>query len=413
MRGITPNGFAAPVIFAVLSAGLIACGDGATPTTDRNAAEPLTITIGNHTDLTQAPSQAIALMNLPLEDMVRYYNENDIIPGVRFDIVTFDGKYNSGQDLVGYRQLKTQGADLMFSSPPGTPTALKPYLAQDKMVLFAPAPLTDAIEPPGWVFGVGTTTVEKAVYTLLEWVAANDPGFPEGRPARIGGAFWDEPYHEAILEAARAYCLAHPEKYEWVFGRLTEWKSWWGPEVQALLPCDYVIPNAVMYPFAEEFRQAGGTARFLAPEPHLIFLGQVDQADLWEELEGTLFARTSLWWTDEGEVMDFVKDLLHQYHPENADDIRREGVAYVTGQHMYLMFQIIRETVDAVGVEGFSSKAIYDTALTFSTTMDGAPHSFNESKRTSADVLAIYEIRAEQKDLYRADPGWVPIVEEP
>ena len=79
------------------------------------------------------------------------------------------------------------------------------------------------------------------------------------------------------------------------------------------------------------------------------------------------------------------------------------------------MFELISDTVTAVGTELFDSRAVYNTAQSFSMILDGCSHSFTETKRTSNDDLASYEVRAEKEDIFRREPGpiWHPVLWAP
>lgn len=405
------------VFLSLLVTLLPACGGGGTPEPTSRANQgpsdqPRIIKIGNHTDLTRVPSNATIEVAMALEDIARYYNENELIPGVEFEIITYDGQYNPARDVPGYQYLISEGADFIFTTPPRTAVSLRPLADRDRLVVFTTSATRDAIDPPGWVFGLGGPLSEYMVYTLLDWLPQNDPDFPSDGPAQIGGAFWEEAGVEATLEGARSYCMSHPSQYNWVYGELTETKLSWGPEVAALEDCDYVFPNPVMASFAREYRQAGGKAKFLGTSAPLLFIDQIDAADLWDEIDGSLFVLASLWRNDEGEIIDFLLNLLEEYRPSQVKQVFEEGIGYGIGQQIYVMFKLIEETVAEVGLENFSSEALYETAQSFSIIVDGYEHSYSKTKRISGDSVAIYEARASEADIFRLT-DWIPVMQEP
>lgn len=181
--------------------------------------EPVEITIGNYSDKTGPAANAHSTIDMALEDMVRYYNEDELIPGVRFSVISFDSQTDASNDIPGYEWLKEHGADVFWTPMPSAPITLKPRVDKDMLALFTLAPHREAVEPPGYVFGVGSTLLEHHSYALLKWIAENDPDFPGDRPARIGGAGWSTGYMEAALKGAREYAQAHPEQYDWEGGR--------------------------------------------------------------------------------------------------------------------------------------------------------------------------------------------------
>jgi len=386
-------------------------------TIEEHTANPnnsVVITIGNLTDKTGPGANAIAQVDMALDDLAAYYSEENLIPGVKFEVITYDGQFDYAKDIPGYEWLKERGADLIFSPIPSPPINLKSRLEEDKMVLFAVAAIEEAFAPPGYVFSPGNTLVKNATYTLIKRIAENDPDFPQDRPARIGGAYWIDAYGEEQFEAAEHYAEVHPDQYEWEGGYFTEFSFTWGPEVEALKDCDYILPNPMMNQFVEEYRSAGYTGKMIGTDAQLAFFGMIDEADLWDEVDGTLFVRGSRWWNEDNEITHLTKQLLEKNHPDEAEAIIKSGSGYLTIRQFLVMFELIAETVDAVGVENFTSQALYDVAQDFTLTIDGIESdSYNETKRTSANYMGIYEVISADEDLLGVSPEWIPVVSEP
>jgi len=398
----------------------ISCGGGdggsstIVPEPTQESPEAVVITIGNLTDLTGPASVAMTTINMGLEDLVRYYNEQKLIPGVRLEVLHYDGQYDPSKDIPGYERLKEKGADIIFTPVASAVIALKPRLEADRMVLFTVAPSKGAVEPGGYVFAVGSPFSEDLGYTLLKWVAENAPDFPKDRPARIGGAFWKDAYGHTLLTGAEAYVKDHPDQYVWDGSHLTGITFTWSTEVEALKDCDYVIPPVPMNTFVKEFRDAGGKARFIGTHAHDAFMGLIDDGNLWDEINGTLFLRASELWNDEGTTVKLMKQLLHQNHPDDAEAIIREGCGYLTGYNFYVMLELMRKAVEVGGPQSFGSEAIFEAAESFSLTIDGVEReTFTETRRISINYLLMYELRAAEEDEFRVPPLWYPIVPAP
>jgi len=371
------------------------------------------ITIGNHTDITGVSSNAQIVITKALKDMAAYYTDNEIIPGIEFKVESYDGQFDPAKDIPGYEWLKNKGADVMFTGVAATTVTLKPMLEEDEMVMFTVMPEREAFEPPGWVFGAGQISVQYEIYTLLEWIAENDPDFPQDRPARIGGTCWEEPYGMGALEAMEKYAKAHPDLYEWVDGPVNHYTFIWDTEVQMLKDCDYVHPPIPPQAFLKTYRDAGYKAKFIGTDAHIAFLGLLGDAGLWDFVDGHWLVKPAQWWTDEGPVLDLTHTLLETYRADEIDNIRRTGVSYLATQQIYVMFELIKATAEAVGPENVNSRTIYDTAQSFSIIVDGCPHSYNPNKTTSSDALAVYYLNAEDQEMYRADDAWLPVIYEP
>jgi len=380
--------------------------------------EPMIITIGNLTDLTGVSSSAMSIINKALDDVVRYYNEENLIPGVKLEVTSFDGQYDSALYITGYESLKRKGADLIWAPLPISVSSLKTVVDEDQFMLFTATGTMDDLMPPGYAFSLGIMPQFEA-YTLLKWIAENDPDFPAGRPAKIGGAAWADAYSDVFLNAMEAYATAYPQQYDYVGGYLTNFAFSWTTQVEDLKDCDYIYIPTPPQAFVEQYRDAGGTATFLASDVQSALLGMMDSADFWNKIDGTYFIRSSRWYNETGQLIDMTNELLDRYRPEEAHDIKRNGCGYIGAKHVYLMCDIIKEAVETVGPESFDTQALYDAAATWTYIYEDISdfNNFSSEKRYASNYYAVYEARAcetpDDSDLFRAHDDWLPQVMEP
>lgn len=418
------------LVFVLLAATLLSACSGSSDETDPipllrpentaideassgDGSDHMTITIGNLTDITGPSSGGQETVNQALKDVAQYYNDRGLIPGATLKVIEYDGQLDPSRDIPGYEWLMSKGSDVLWSGVPGTPVTLKATLNKDETVMFIPAGDIEAVEPPGYIFNTAAIPQHEA-YTLLRWLAENDPDFPADRPAKIGGAGWRDAYSESFLQAIEECCAAYPHLFEWQGAHLNNYSFNWSAEVEALRECDYVYPGSVPTSFIKQYRDAGCTAKLIGTEVQAAFLGLIRDGDLWDEVDGMVLIRTARWWNEDDEIVRLAKTTLHEYREASAQEIMRSGCGYLGACQANQMMSIIADAVAAVGAANFSSDALYDAATSFSMTIDGIErYSFDETKRISANYFGIYEAVAVEEDLVRADPQWYPVITEP
>jgi len=428
MKCSIKQGASALVALALALTLVAACGDDdnggtkATPTepaktevvSTSKPAEDVVITIASLTDLTGASAVALQPIEAALDDLVKYYNEEHLISGVELKAIRYDTRYEPSKYIGGYEWLKEKGADLLFSPVPGAAEIIRPRLEEDGMLLFSPSALKGHLIPPGNIF-MAATIPEDNAYTLLKWLAENDEDFPKDRPARIGGAGWSTPYNMALHDAMEEYVKAHPDQYEWKGKYQTDLGFTWGPQVEALKDCDYVMVPIVLNNFVKEFRAAGHTAKFIGTAAQAGFMGLISDAGLWEEVDGMIFLGMVAWWGDGSEEAAFMEEILYRYRAGQAQEIIRSGSGYGAVDAINQMIEIIADAVEAVGPDNFDSEALYEAAISYTQTRNSGEvrASFSETKRASLDRLPVYEADGAAKDLLMVSDGLVPLIREP
>ncbi len=409
-------------VTVIISAVTVACGNDKEPTSPPmsqpiNEALPdedVVITIGNLSDLTGVSASAMKYINLALDDVVQYYNDNNLVPGVKLEVITYDGQMDPAKDVPGYQWLMRKGADLILTPIPAVSITLKPRADEDKIVLFAMTSQKEGFLPPGYTFNLGIDPQYDG-YTIMKWISENDWDWKTNGPAKVGGAAWTESYSDIFLDGMKEYCLAHPEQFEWEGAYLTDFGFSWESEVDALKDCDYVYPGIVFINFVKQYRNAGHTeATFIATETQAAFFDMVDDSGIWNEIDGMLFLKFSRWWNEEGEIIDLIKKIMYEYHPSEAEQIISAGVGYLSMTQMIPMLNVIADAVDVVGPQSLDSQAIYDAAQSYSLMTDGVVRlSFGEDKRDAVDAYAVYEVRSEGENIFRLHDEWYPTVRTP
>jgi len=330
------------------------------------------------------------------------------------EVITYDGQLDPAYDIPGYEWLKEHGADLVFTSVPDTPLTLQNIVNEEKTPLFSASGYLEMIDPPGYIFVMGTIPGFQA-YTLLSWIAENDWDYESNGPAKIGGASWSDGYSQSFIAAMEKYAEVHPDQFEWVDGFINNFTFTWGPEVEALKDCDYVFPCVMPIAFMNEYRRGGGTAKFIGADVHNSFLNMITEAELWDDIDGMLIVGSSYWWKDDEELVNLNRKLLYENHPGEEEDIMLAGAGYMSlSVVFYPLIDLIANTVEAVGAENFNSQALYDAAISYSLVVDGVERAgFTDTKRYALSNFMIYKASAADEDIVRADENWIPHLVEP
>ncbi len=375
------------------------------------------IIIGHISDMTGPASTALVPINYAIEDLAKYYNENDIIPGAKIKVVTYDARYNPKYDIPGWNWVRDRGAKVAVTALPTTAETLDTRAETDKMPLWALITTPPLIDPPGWVFCANSPTYG-LIDTLLQWISEEDWDWETNGPAKIGSAGWQEPYAIACRDAIRDYAQAHPQQFEWVGGFLAPMGvNMWSGEVEALKNCDYLFPPSTgtgTSTFIKQYRDKGYDAPFIGTDAHAAYRDLIIDLAGWDAVDGMLASQPTRWWGETGPVVELAEELLSNYHPDQYDALVHAGIGYIGGFHQcYAFFQVLEETVKEVGLENYDSQAFYDTAIGFETTWDGyETWGFSDTKRYTWNYTGIYEWSAADEDIVRKVTDWLPIVLE-
>ena len=155
------------------------------PDSSTPPAKDVTLTIGNLTDLTGVASAGFELINLGINDMVDYYNENNLIPGIELKVVTYDGQYDPSRDIPGWEWLREHGADVIFAGAPYSVITLQSRADSDELMLFTTSASLDLFTDPGYLFSLGSIPQYEA-RTLMKWIAETHWDYEANGPAMIG-----------------------------------------------------------------------------------------------------------------------------------------------------------------------------------------------------------------------------------
>jgi len=393
---------AALLVLALLIPLCFSCGAG-------KEEGKLTITIGEITDLTGPGSPATIPLHYVMQDLVKYYNEKGLIPGVKLRLVSYDDQYNLARDIPGYEWCRERGAKVILAIFAGTAETLKPFAERDKVPVVTVSTSQPLLSSPGWVFSITSPFADQA-RVLLKWISENHWDYTKGTP-KVGSVGWTSPAATDLAKTIKEYCQANPDKFEWGGGFLVPVGTMgFAGEIERLKDCDYIMPYATPTAyFGREFRNKGYGATFLGDSSAASFLGFFADSIGWKGLDGFLSTQTCRWWDEQYPIVELAKELLQTYHAGKAEKMIHAGSSYVGGVTNFSAFlDIVRGAIEEVGAEQFDGQAFYDTAIDFKVQYDGFPEwYFTETERSLIHDAAVYEWRAQTEDLVRVS-DWLP-----
>ncbi len=165
------------------------------PATPKPAAKPVTITVGIVSDMTGPTASGAVWEIWGFEDIAKWANETNYVPGVNFQTVAYDNRFDVGRSMSGYELMKTRGASIVHMQMTGANYALNPKYAQDKIVALIP-PAPKALVPVGWAFSSDGSYADGAAagfdWVIKDWKASGKPGKP-----KLSWLTWDADYGQA------------------------------------------------------------------------------------------------------------------------------------------------------------------------------------------------------------------------
>jgi ABC-type branched-subunit amino acid transport system substrate-binding protein len=378
-----------------------------------------TIHIGELTDFTGTAAPALKTITYVTQDMIRYYNDENLIPGVRVKLEAYDTKWDTARVLLGYEWCKEKGVKVVINIEPSMALAVKSFAERDKIIIATMGALPQLFEPPGWVLGFSSATVWSA-NTLLQWVSEHQWDYDTQGIPKLGLVGWNDANSLITRDGVEEYLKNHPGKFDYVGGYITSVGTMsFTSEAKKLKDCDYVanISGSVTGPFLRDLRTVGSKARLIdciGAMPSYLKLN-VDMVG-WEALDGSLTTSQSYNWTDSSPIVDLAKELLGRHRPSEAGEIIASGAGYVGPAFMMVgILEVLQQAVKNVGAENFNGQAYLDAALSYKTTSAlwaGCPEfGFSQNKRWLIDYTLVNEFKADVQEIVTVS-DWLPNVME-
>ncbi|MCX6000636.1 MAG: ABC transporter substrate-binding protein [Chloroflexi bacterium] len=349
--------------------GTTACGSGNVGGTRS------VITIGILADFTGAASAAVSSLVEGSEDYFRFANEQDLIPGGRIKVVTYDQKSDPGRVISGYTWLKGQGASAIYVVSASDKTLLVNRLADDKMLVVGPG---IEEQDPGneWVYALYGLQRDEAEVEM-KWIMANWDYSGTGRSPKVAHLRW--PIQSGIYyqNGIDAFLKAYPGKIEWAGEYVaTMSQTTWAAEVGKTKDCDYILVSvvgAMSASFVKEARLRGYKGGFISGSTGFPGYWQiVMNTAASDQLCNCHYAMWTVGYTEDLPVVNEFLQVFDTYHPGERTRLLQGDTGPFMGWEIG-MFTVdaINRAAATVGIKNVDPTAIKEALKTTNMSVEG------------------------------------------
>ena len=297
-----------------------------------------------------------------LLDLFSYYNDEGLVPGVRFELVVYDTKYDPARSVPGYHWLRDQGVEFIVTNYAQDSDAIVPLAQADKIPCINSAPLsTDLIKGKAWGWGFHTRPPYLEFVSFgFEYVRQTWPHYPT-KP-KVAVISWDNALGMSINDGEWYINSAHPnasavaDQFDFVARiDVPTPKMDFSAYIPTIKDCDYIYSGCVSAPLAvliKQMRAAGSQAVFLTS-----CFGTYDWKLVRDKvgdagLVGTIYTATESWWTDECPGTNFVKEVMNRYQRAGTIPYLLSGETYESNfAGPWVLCQVIKYMVVDEGMD--------------------------------------------------------------
>ncbi len=183
-------GIAAVVLVLLLS--FAACGPA-------QIVEQKTVQVGHIDPFTGAGSVSVQITGEAFQDYIRYFNEQEAIPGVNIEVVWADSMRQFPQWYTHYLRFVDRGIPLIYTND--TQGLTTPDYEKDDVVAIAGGGTQEVVYPPGWRYTESLTNVEQAA-AVMEYFMEN---WQEERSPRFAFIVMDSAWAYEVLDEGTKY----------------------------------------------------------------------------------------------------------------------------------------------------------------------------------------------------------------
>jgi ABC-type branched-subunit amino acid transport system substrate-binding protein len=358
----------------------------------RPSTEEKTVQFGEIQPITGAVAAATQFTWLGGQDYVRYFNEQEVIPGVRIESVWGDSARQLALFTSHYERFVAAGTPLIRAEESSWVIAMRKSYARDQVVLFLGGGGSHelAYPEPGWIYAVTPLVCEQTA-VVLEHFSTN---WKEERPPRCVFAGYDavwgqEPRYATEYARGLGFEVLPPESIPMaVLDATTELLRWrdTGADLVYLQMIESsaapILRDAERLGLLDQFQFAG----------HQSSMGDNILKVAAAGSEGYLIPAVYPWLTDtEVPGVKLMTDNMMKYHGE----VLRQPQYYFGWVAAAVVCEAIKRAIENVGYENLDGPAVKEA-------LDGmkgfdvyglASVTYKADDQRGVTKLAVYEVR--------------------
>ncbi len=300
----------------------------------------------------------------------RYANDENLIPGVKIELVPYDVRYDSAREILGYQKLKQEGVVAIQSASGSALDKIRTLADQDQIPIISNSVTKLQVIPPGYILAI-IAPFEWCGEVALQYIHENWDYQGKGRNPRVAGIGWNMAYGMGQSTGGAAWA----SEYE---------VDWLGTEVLPVgtmdcsvnarriadLGADYCFANLLAGPCASFLKEL----YVRAPGQVTCFIGAASFAEYFtacgEAMEGHIFTTVGNTFEQHGTAIDELRTLMDRYYPDGWEQFNNP-LAAITFPGAKLLVGALQKIVEEQGVEAINGTNLYEAMLATEVDCDG------------------------------------------
>ena len=330
-----------------------------------------------------------------------YLNDDKVVPGWKFEVISWDTRYDAARAAPGYRYCMDKGANLIQTAYAQDTEAAKPMGLADKVLTFGYNTTAVTTGLPSWSF-TQVPLVEDVNASFFNWVIQNWDYKKAGRKPIVAQISWDNSMGQAGAKGAETFCKSKPDKLDWAGNIVLPPGTMDITQPAAEFDrkkVDYVFSTMVSSPTVALIKLID-TNKYtykvgMGDWAFVCFKSMKDRGG--PALAGHYWITSHGWHTDDSKGIKFMKEILNRYY--SPAELAAAGQLEDPCGHIAFLLAMEIKTVVAntlkAGGNPYNGDDMYKQTIKLELDSQGimGPLKYTETKRWGIDKMLIYQLK--------------------